>query len=497
VLLDDATLKAEALELGIYDGNGALTQQQKILAAESAIYKQTADAQGDFARTSGGLANQQRILRARLSNVTAQMGVQLLPIALKVANFFADKFLPAVENLADAFAEKGLLGVLKDVWNWTKENAPKLGQKFLDLAGATVGWISDNAGPAIRKLGGWLKALGSWIVDVALPYIVDKVEVWAGALANWVDENGLDAIRTLGKWLGAIGEWVLFTALPAIASKTAEWAVALYNWIAPKAEKAIEQLWEYVKSLGTWIIDTGLPWLKAKTKQWAVALFDWIATDAADAIAALGEWLGNLGDWFANEAGPALEKYAAKLVDYIWSWVDGSRFDEVTDDAAETAVASFGEALVTEFLPGLLKLNANIAQAISDGLKGAAERAGRNLARDFVGAFTGGDGGILKRLGGALTGLNAPRQLFDLFRNLPGRASGGPVRGGSPYLVGERGPELFVPGASGSIIPNHAMGGGAVYSITVNGAVDPVSTARQIRDILSQDARRQGRLSVV
>ena len=123
VLLDDATLKAEALELGIYDGNGALTQQQKILAAESAIYKQTADAQGDFARTSGGLANQQRILRARLSNVTAQLGVQLLPIALKVANFFADKFLPAVENLADTFAEKGLLGVLGDVWNWTKQNA--------------------------------------------------------------------------------------------------------------------------------------------------------------------------------------------------------------------------------------------------------------------------------------------------------------------------------------------------------------------------------------
>ena len=169
----------------------------------------------------------------------------------------------------------------------------------------------------------------------------------------------------------------------------------------------------------------------------------------------------------------------------------------MTEDAAESAVASFGEALVTEFLPGLLKLNANIAKAIHDGLKGAAEQAGRNLARDFLGAFTGGDGGILRRLGAALTGLNAPSQIKNLLGNLPGRASGGPVRVGNPYIVGERGPELFVPGASGSIIPNHGMGGGAVYNITVNGAVDPVSTARQIRDILSQDARRQGRLSVV
>ena len=41
-------------------------------------------------------------------------------------------------------------------------------------------------------------------------------------------------------------------------------------------------------------------------------------------------------------------------------------------------------------------------------------------------------------------------------------ASGGPVSGGSPYIVGEKGPELFVPGSSGNIVPNHAMGGANV-----------------------------------
>ena len=39
------------------------------------------------------------------------------------------------------------------------------------------------------------------------------------------------------------------------------------------------------------------------------------------------------------------------------------------------------------------------------------------------------------------------------------RANGGPVTSGSPYIVGERGPELFVPGRSGTIIPNERMGG--------------------------------------
>jgi hypothetical protein len=39
------------------------------------------------------------------------------------------------------------------------------------------------------------------------------------------------------------------------------------------------------------------------------------------------------------------------------------------------------------------------------------------------------------------------------------RAGGGPVSSGAPYLVGERGPELFVPSSAGQVIPNYAMGG--------------------------------------
>jgi uncharacterized membrane protein YgcG len=80
VLLNDATLKTAALELGIYDGNGALTAQQKILAAQNVIYKQTTAAQGDFGRTSDGLANSQRILKAQLQNLQIEIGKGLLPV---------------------------------------------------------------------------------------------------------------------------------------------------------------------------------------------------------------------------------------------------------------------------------------------------------------------------------------------------------------------------------------------------------------------------------
>jgi len=53
--------------------------------------------------------------------------------------------------------------------------------------------------------------------------------------------------------------------------------------------------------------------------------------------------------------------------------------------------------------------------------------------------------------------------LGDLFGG--GRASGGTVTGGRSFLVGERGPELFTPGRTGSIAPNSALGGA---NVTVN-----------------------------
>lgn len=61
---------------------------------------------------------------------------------------------------------------------------------------------------------------------------------------------------------------------------------------------------------------------------------------------------------------------------------------------------------------------------------------------------------------------------FDFGSFLGLRAEGGPVSGGSPYIVGERGPELFVPGASGAIVPNHAMGrgGGPTFNVDMRGA---------------------------
>jgi len=104
VLLDDATLKARATEMGIFSGTGALTQQQKVLAAQAEILAQTGTQQGDFAKTSGGLANQQRILAANLTNLSTTFGAVFLPIVTNIVTFLNTSVLPAFAGLAAMLA---------------------------------------------------------------------------------------------------------------------------------------------------------------------------------------------------------------------------------------------------------------------------------------------------------------------------------------------------------------------------------------------------------
>jgi hypothetical protein len=78
------------------------------------------------------------------------------------------------------------------------------------------------------------------------------------------------------------------------------------------------------------------------------------------------------------------------------------------------------------------------------------------------------------------------------------KAAGGPVSGMTPYLVGEQGPELFMPATNGTIIPNNRLGGGGavVYQVTVNVNGALLANNRMIEEAVVQgldSARRRGR----
>ncbi len=91
------------------------------------------------------------------------------------------------------------------------------------------------------------------------------------------------------------------------------------------------------------------------------------------------------------------------------------------------------------------------------------------IARTFAGIPGAGGGSVSALYGSGAPNAVAGGGIFSGAGPFQFRAAGGPVSAGTPYIVGERGPELFMPRTSGSIYPNDAMGmGGANIVVNVD-----------------------------
>jgi hypothetical protein len=158
VLLNDASLKQAALSLGIIKTTTeALTPQQKVLAAQKLIFEQTGAAQGDFARTSDGLANQTKIVTAQLENMKTEIGTALLPIVLQLATAFADNVIPNLQAFVAGMTGKN--GVTEATEDGT-------------LGAFNFGKMVEKVIKTVYNLRGVLIAMASVIAGV---FVVSKV----------------------------------------------------------------------------------------------------------------------------------------------------------------------------------------------------------------------------------------------------------------------------------------------------------------------------------
>lgn len=143
VAINDARLKDEALRLGlIKTTKEALDPGAKATAAYALIMKDTALAQGDFQRTSGGLANQQRILSANWANLKAQIGTALLPVMLLLVGVLAQHVVPALSEAATHFAN--FIELIKAALNGDLRRAAELFNSLPAPLQALALWLSEN-----------------------------------------------------------------------------------------------------------------------------------------------------------------------------------------------------------------------------------------------------------------------------------------------------------------------------------------------------------------
>ena len=96
----DSEVQAYALREGLIEAGETMTEQEKVQARFGLLMESTAQTAGDFANTSDGLANSQRILQARFQDTLAQLGQHLLPVITDIAGFLLDKGIPAFERIA-------------------------------------------------------------------------------------------------------------------------------------------------------------------------------------------------------------------------------------------------------------------------------------------------------------------------------------------------------------------------------------------------------------
>ena len=127
------------------------------------------------------------------------------------------------------------------------------------------------------------------------------------------------------------------------------------------------------------------------------------------------------------------------------------------------------------------------AQKFSDAIKNMAKSVIDSLIQMLIQKYIvdAAFGAIVKMIDPSQ---DASRMGGDGFGPPAPRSMGGPVTGGRPYLVGERGPELMVPAGNGTVIPNNALGGGGVTVVQhINVTTGVQQTVRaEIANLLPQ-----------
>ena len=155
------------------------------------------------------------------------------------------------------------------------------------------------------------------------------------------------------------------------------------------------------------------------------------------------------------------------------------------------AISGFFQGYQKKILEG-----GTFLEALGAGLKGAIMNVFDFIVDGImmvVNALTG----IFKSIVNAIDGgiMSAVKFFKGLISgdDVEGRFMGGPVVAGSPYVVGERGPELFVPGAAGGIVPG--LGGGAVV-VNNNQINQANSTSNHNHSSISVTDRQQERVGL-
>lgn len=343
VLLDDASMRQKALELGIIDNiKNALTPQQKVLAAQALIYEQTSAAQGDFARTSDGLANQQRILDAQMENLKATIGQALLPVVLALVSTF-NQLVQAVLPPLTAFITEKVVPAMDAVGAVIRTTVGPMLE-------AAMGWFNGFGDAVDKQTSGPLNFFNAWIAQ-NMPRIQKIVDTVLSAITAFWEEHGaaiVAAVQTYFGWIMQFWEMMFRTLLNIVQVFL---QVLTGDW-----EGAGQTLQSIVRDWQTTLTNIFRQVVQAIADVWTSIDWGGIGRGIMEGI---GNGLSNAGGWLADQARQA-----------AWNALDAAKAALGIHSPSAVAAAEVGVPFAEGIGVGMQKAIAGVTRSMDAMLGG-------------------------------------------------------------------------------------------------------------------------------
>jgi hypothetical protein len=479
------------------------------------------DFKGAVANAEGGLGKFKAGSKVAFDAVKANAGTLAIAGGAALATF-ATKAITAFQDLALAS------GKFADATGLAVEDA----SRYLEVAGdlsipvdaveGAIGRLNKTIGAdpdKVRNLGVDIEYLNDGSLDVNATFLntIDRLKKIKDPA-----EKARVAAQLLGKGWQSMAELIEMGAddLKASLDSVSGGQVISEEELA-KAKEYRDTLDDLGDIWNSFVINAGGVFVDLVSDLKDLTSWEGLGNQLKEGI--VGRVFGEIGGWFNDneEKAKAAEEAAKSLADaysgYVSSRLAESREDilkmnlAIEDQAEELAITD----LKWQSLIGTLKLDSAMTDA-KEQLAGLKEKAveaygGSKEAVDAYNESLINAQLMVLALAGTVTLTNAEKNQIRILvdteqldraitlidrigrgvnlgieeRRFGGaRALGGPVVGGSSYLVGERGPELFTPGSSGSITPNNSLGGGGI-TVNVNGG-DPNSIVRALQQYVRQ-----------
>ena len=410
--------------------------------------------------------------------------------------------------IADAAAQEKLALTLKNVTGATNAQI-KATENYITKTSLAYGVTDDELRPSLERLA---RATGD--VEKAQKLQALALDISAGsgksleAVSNALAKATEGSTASLGKLgVGLSSAQLKTLSMDEITKKLADTfenqASAKADTFQGKLDRLNIAFQEGKETVGSFVLDALTPLVSTFVNKVIPALSLMAGSIGKDLEGPLNGVKSILTD-FVIPAFKALYSYLFDYVVPFWASVFGPAIQGIS-----TAFGKVSAAITSneEDLKPLFTLFKSVASFVRDTM-GPAIGTVLKVAFEVLGtAISGVITGVSKVVNFMDDLIDKVKAFINLVKNNPvvsgisglidrvfggARAMGGPVTAGTSYLVGEQGPELFTPGRSGAITPNHSLGGGggSVINLTVNGAIDPEGTARAIINVLNNSSYR-------